>query len=60
MLAIYWHFWLHGLLDDLHRLGSVIALAPDPGKPAEDQFGRANGLLTVSEILDMKLKADLC
>ncbi len=53
------HLATHGLLDDLRGLGSAIALAPDPRKPAEDQYGRANGLLTAEEILDMKLKADL-
>ncbi len=53
------HLATHGILDDLRGLGSAIALAPDPVKPQEDQYGRANGLLTAEEILDMKLNADL-
>ncbi len=46
------HLATHGLLDDFKGLGvpGAIALAP-----SEDD----NGLLTASEILDMKLNADL-
>ncbi|AFY64982.1 CHAT domain-containing tetratricopeptide repeat protein [Geitlerinema sp. PCC 7407] len=46
------HLATHGLLDDFTGLGipGAIALAPD---------GRADGLLTASEILDLKLNADL-
>ena len=53
------HLATHGILDDLRGIGSAIALAPDPGKPPQDELGRANGLLTAEEILDMKLNADL-
>ena len=53
------HLATHGILDDLRGIGSAIALAPDPGKPPQDELGRANGLLTAEEILDMKLNAEL-
>jgi CHAT domain-containing protein len=53
------HLATHGILDDLRGLGSAIALAPDPNQPSEDNLGRANGLLTAEEILDMKLNAEL-
>ncbi len=46
------HLATHGLLDDFQGLGTpgAIALAPS---------GRDNGLLTASEILDLKLNAEL-
>jgi len=46
------HLATHGLLDDFRGLGipGAIALAP---------AGKDDGLLTASEILDLKLKADL-
>ncbi|MBD1861121.1 MULTISPECIES: CHAT domain-containing tetratricopeptide repeat protein [Trichocoleus] len=46
------HLATHGLLDDFKGLGvpGAIALAPS---------GRDNGLLTASEILDLKLNTDL-
>lgn len=46
------HLATHGLLDDLKGLGipGAIALAPS---------GKDDGLLTASEILDLKLNADL-
>ena len=53
------HLATHGILDDLRGIGSAIALAPDPGKPPQDELGRANGLLTAEEVLDMKLNAEL-
>lgn len=52
------HLATHGLLDDFTGQGvpGAIALAPDPS-PAEIQG--VNGLLTASEILDLKLRAEL-
>jgi len=49
------HLATHGLLDDFKGLGvpGAIALAPDGTGEAND------GLLTSSEILDLKLQADL-
>jgi CHAT domain-containing protein/Flp pilus assembly protein TadD len=49
------HFATHGLLDDFKGLGipGAIALAPDGTKELND------GLLTASEIFDLKLNADL-
>ena len=44
------HLATHGLLDDVHGLGSAIALAPS---------GSDDGLLTAEEIFDMKLQANL-
>jgi CHAT domain-containing protein len=44
------HLATHGLLDDVRGLGSAIALAPS---------GKDDGLLTVEEIFDMKLQANL-
>jgi CHAT domain-containing protein len=46
------HLATHGLLDDFKGMGvpGAIALAP---------FGKDNGLLTASEILDLKLNAEL-
>ncbi|MBD2095974.1 CHAT domain-containing protein [Trichocoleus sp. FACHB-591] len=44
------HLATHGLLDDVHGLGSAIALAPS---------GKDDGLLTAAEIFDMKLQASL-
>lgn len=44
------HFATHGLLDEAQGLESAIALAPD---------NTDNGLLTASEILQLKLKAEL-
>lgn len=46
------HLATHGLLDDFLGLGvpGAIALAPD---------GKADGLLTANEILDLKLNSDL-
>jgi CHAT domain-containing protein/Tfp pilus assembly protein PilF len=44
------HFATHGLLDEAQGLESAIALAPD---------SQDNGLLTASEILKLKLKAEL-
>ncbi|BAY09026.1 CHAT domain-containing tetratricopeptide repeat protein [Calothrix sp. NIES-2098] len=46
------HFATHGLLDDFKGLGVPGAIALAPG-------GKNDGLLTSSEILDMKLKAEL-
>ncbi|WP_243713886.1 tetratricopeptide repeat protein [Nostoc sp. 106C] len=46
------HFATHGLLDDFKGLGVPGAIALAPG-------GKDDGLLTSSEILDMKLKAQL-
>ncbi len=49
------HLATHGLLDDVQRLGvpGAIALAPDGNRLDTD------GFLTASEILEMKLKAEL-
>ena len=44
------HLATHGILDDIHGLGSAIALAPS---------GKDDGLLTADEILNLKLTADL-
>ncbi|WP_333299543.1 CHAT domain-containing tetratricopeptide repeat protein [Microcoleus sp. B3-D3] len=49
-LASTIHLATHGLLDDVHGLGSAIALAPS---------GSDDGLLTAEEIFDMKLQANL-
>ncbi len=60
------HLATHGLLDDYKGLGvpGAIALAPDPqptSPPSQGGTGGIipNGLLTASEILDLKLQADL-
>ena len=44
------HLATHGLLDNVHGLGSAIAMAPS---------GSDDGLLTAEEIFDMKLQANL-
>lgn len=44
------HFATHGLLDNIHGLGSAIALAPDRTD---------SGLLTAEEILNLHFNADL-
>lgn len=53
------HLATHGLLDDFKGLGipGAIALAPDSLKPGKSEIG--DGLLTASEILDLKLTANL-
>jgi CHAT domain-containing protein len=60
------HLATHGLLEDFTGLGvpGAIVLAPDPplssvGKGGTHSLGLINGLLTSSEILTMKLKAQL-
>jgi CHAT domain-containing protein len=53
------HFATHGLLDDFTggSIPGAIALAPEPLKTGE--LGVTNGLLTASEIFDLKLNAEL-
>jgi CHAT domain-containing protein len=54
------HLATHGLLSDFRGLGvpGAIALAPDP--TVQGQSSREeNGILTASEILDLKLNAEL-
>ncbi|BBD63376.1 TPR repeat-containing protein (plasmid) [Nostoc sp. HK-01] len=48
--ARFVHLATHGLFDDIQGLNSGIALTPS---------GKDNGLLTASEILDLKLNAEL-
>ncbi len=48
--ARFIHLATHGLFDDIQGLNSGIALAPS---------GKDDGLLTASEILDLKLNAEL-
>jgi CHAT domain-containing protein len=53
------HLATHGLLDDFKGQGvpGAIALAPD--SQTKEEAGAINGLLTSSEILDLKLNAEL-
>ncbi len=55
------HLATHGLLDDYRGLGipGAIALAPDPTPSANALPSIPPGLLTASEILNLKLQADL-
>ncbi|MEH2214432.1 CHAT domain-containing protein [Nostoc sp.] len=54
------HLATHGLLSDFRGLGvpGAIALAPDPTVPGQPST-EENGMLTASEILDLKLNAEL-
>ncbi len=57
------HLATHGLLDDYTRSGvpGAIALAPDTSLSPNNQQGQQsdNGLLTASEILELKLNSEL-
>jgi CHAT domain-containing protein len=55
------HLATHGILDDIQGLKSAIALAPDPPSSPLSKGGQegGDGLLTASEILDLKLNAEL-
>ncbi|MEH2229411.1 MAG: CHAT domain-containing protein [Nostoc sp.] len=54
------HLATHGLLSDFRGLGvpGAIALAPDPTVQGQASI-EENGMLTASEILDLKLNAEL-
>ena len=54
------HLATHGLLSDFHGLGipGAIALAPDPTAKGQTST-EENGILSASEILDLKLNAEL-
>ncbi|MDF5718982.1 MAG: CHAT domain-containing protein [Rhizonema sp. PD37] len=53
------HFATHGILDDVQGLNSSIAFAPNPSVQGKKVNQDDNGLLTASEILDLKLNAEL-
>ena len=53
------HFATHGILDDVQGFNSSIALAPNPSVQGKKVNQGDNGLLTASEILDLKLNAEL-
>jgi len=55
------HLATHGLLDELEALDLAVpgAIALAPNVPYQGDLARPDGLLTASEILDLRLQADL-
>jgi CHAT domain-containing protein len=53
------HLATHGLLGDFQGLGMPGAIALAPDRASNQEQDQDNGVLTASEILDLKLNADL-